>query len=186
MSELHSMDGGSGRLLRDLCLPYMSLKILKNCPLLGTIIQSKSSLNHCQYVSPRKSRASGMDRSVSLLCSEVDADELYVDWCLDGHRRSLRNSIGGRRCYARSRLQNRGTERLKPVNPNIGSIADSYQAKLSALQEKLQASNTGSKIIYKVADVGDYDTVDAAVASAVEELGRIDILINNVRHALCH
>jgi NAD(P)-dependent dehydrogenase (short-subunit alcohol dehydrogenase family) len=45
----------------------------------------------------------------------------------------------------------------------------------------LQASNTGSKIVYKVADVGVYDAVDAAVASAVEELGRIDILINNVR-----
>jgi NAD(P)-dependent dehydrogenase (short-subunit alcohol dehydrogenase family) len=52
---------------------------------------------------------------------------------------------------------------------------------LVALQEKLQASNAGSKIIYKVADVGDYEAVDAAVASAVEELGRIDILINNVR-----
>lgn len=55
-----------------------------------------------------------------------------------------------------------------------------YQSKLIALQEKLQASNAGSKIIYKVADVGDYDAVDAAVASAVEELGKIDILINNV------
>jgi 3-hydroxy acid dehydrogenase/malonic semialdehyde reductase len=57
---------------------------------------------------------------------------------------------------------------------------------LSALQEKLQASNAGSKIIYKVADVGDYDAVDAAVASAVEELGRIDILINNVRFIIGH
>ena len=52
------------------------------------------------------------------------------------------------------------------------------------MQQKLQALNAGSKIIYKVADVGDYDAVDAAVASAVEELGRIDILINNVRHIL--
>lgn len=43
-----------------------------------------------------------------------------------------------------------------------------------------------SKIIYKVADVGDYDAVDAAVASAVEELGRIDVLINNVRNTLGH
>jgi 3-hydroxy acid dehydrogenase/malonic semialdehyde reductase len=54
------------------------------------------------------------------------------------------------------------------------------------LQEKLQASNAGSKIIYKVADVGDYDAVDTAVASAVEELGRIDILINNVRLTIDH
>jgi NAD(P)-dependent dehydrogenase (short-subunit alcohol dehydrogenase family) len=98
----------------------------------------------------------------------------------------LRNSIGSRGCYARARLQNRGTKRLKTVNSNIGWIANSYQAKLSALQEKLQASNAGSKIIYKVADVGDYDAVDAAVASAVEELGRIDILINNVRYTLGH
>lgn len=49
------------------------------------------------------------------------------------------------------------------------------------MQEKLQTSNAGSKITYKVADVGDYEAVDAAVASAVEELGKIDILINNVR-----
>jgi NADP-dependent 3-hydroxy acid dehydrogenase YdfG len=61
------------------------------------------------------------------------------------------------------------------------SAIDKHQSKLVALQEKLQASNAGSKIIYKVADVGDYEAVDAAVASAVEELGRIDILINNVR-----
>ncbi|GAB7325887.1 hypothetical protein MBLNU13_g09952t2 [Cladosporium sp. NU13] len=58
------------------------------------------------------------------------------------------------------------------------------EAKLSALQQKLQTSDSGSKIIYKVADVGDYDAVDAAVASAVEELGRIDILINNAGLAL--
>jgi NAD(P)-dependent dehydrogenase (short-subunit alcohol dehydrogenase family) len=58
---------------------------------------------------------------------------------------------------------------------------DNHQSKLVALQEKLQASNASSKIIYKVADVGDYEAVDAAVASAVEELGKIDILINNVR-----
>jgi NAD(P)-dependent dehydrogenase (short-subunit alcohol dehydrogenase family) len=58
----------------------------------------------------------------------------------------------------------------------------SCQDKLSALQQKLQASskNASSKIIYRTADVGDYEAVDAAVASAVEELGRIDILINNV------
>ena len=59
----------------------------------------------------------------------------------------------------------------------------SCQDKLSALQQKLQASiNTASsKIIYRIADVGDYEAIDAAVASAVEELGRIDILMNNVR-----
>jgi NADP-dependent 3-hydroxy acid dehydrogenase YdfG len=56
------------------------------------------------------------------------------------------------------------------------------QDKLNALQQKLQASsNASSKIIYRTADVGDYEAIDAAVASAVEELGKIDVLINNVR-----
>jgi len=62
-----------------------------------------------------------------------------------------------------------------------GSLTD-CQDKLSALQQKLQSSShVNSKIIYRTADVGDYEAVDAAVASAVEELGKIDILINNVR-----
>lgn len=127
-----------------------------------------------------------MESSVTMLCSKVDTDELYIDWSLDGHRRSLRNGVGGRRCYTRTRFQDGGTKTPKTIISKIGSIANSYKAKLSALQEKLQASNAGSKIIYKVADVGDYDAVDAAVASAVEELGRIDILINNVRYTPCH
>jgi 3-hydroxy acid dehydrogenase/malonic semialdehyde reductase len=56
-----------------------------------------------------------------------------------------------------------------------------HQDKLSALQQKLQAtSDASSKIIYRTADVGDYEAIDAAVASAVEELGKIDVLINNV------
>jgi NAD(P)-dependent dehydrogenase (short-subunit alcohol dehydrogenase family) len=117
---------------------------------------------------------------------KADTDTIFIDWCLDGHRGSLRNGAGSRGCYARTRLQNGGTKNSYTANDDTGSIADSYQAKLSALQKKLQASNTGSKIIYKVADVGDYEAVDAAVASAVEELGRIDILINNVRHILGH
>lgn len=50
---------------------------------------------------------------------------------------------------------------------------------MSALQQKLQASSTG-KIIYRTADIGKYEAIDVAVASAVEELGKIDILINNV------
>ncbi|KAL1587872.1 hypothetical protein WHR41_03269 [Cladosporium halotolerans] len=56
--------------------------------------------------------------------------------------------------------------------------------KLSALQKKLQDAHPKSKIIYKAADVGDYQAVDAAVASAVEQLGKIDILINNAGLAL--
>jgi NADP-dependent 3-hydroxy acid dehydrogenase YdfG len=56
-----------------------------------------------------------------------------------------------------------------------------HQDKLSALQQKLKASsNASSKIIYRTADVGEYEAIDAAVESAVEELGKIDILINNV------
>lgn len=36
-------------------------------------------------------------------------------------------------------------------------------------------------MIYRTADVGNYEEVDAAVDSSVKELGGIDILINNVR-----
>lgn len=56
-----------------------------------------------------------------------------------------------------------------------------YQDKLAALQQKLQASNPSTKIIYRAADVGNYEAIDAAVAYAVEQFGKIDILINNVR-----
>lgn len=36
------------------------------------------------------------------------------------------------------------------------------------------------KIIYRTVDVGDFESVEAGVSSAVKEMGDIDILINNV------
>ncbi|KAE8153347.1 hypothetical protein BDV25DRAFT_127289 [Aspergillus avenaceus] len=55
--------------------------------------------------------------------------------------------------------------------------------KLSNLKEKLSASST-SKITYGAVDVSDYHSVEAAVSSAIEEMGEIDILINNAGLAL--
>lgn len=79
--------------------------------------------------------------------------------------------------YKGSYMQPASSLLSRLMTPTLTSCQD----KLSALQQKLQASsNASSKIIYRTADVGDYEAVDAAVASAVEELGRIDILINNV------
>lgn len=34
--------------------------------------------------------------------------------------------------------------------------------------------------MYRTADVGDYDSIDKAIESIVNELGTIDVLINNV------
>ncbi|KAJ5115776.1 hypothetical protein N7456_000124 [Penicillium angulare] len=55
--------------------------------------------------------------------------------------------------------------------------------KLAQLKEKL---STGAhvKIIYRAVDVGDFDSVDKAVQSSVQEMGGIDILINNAGLAL--
>jgi 3-hydroxy acid dehydrogenase/malonic semialdehyde reductase len=55
------------------------------------------------------------------------------------------------------------------------------QNMLQELTEKLAASRRNQKIIYIAVDVGDHEAVDKAVASAVEDVGQIDILINNVR-----
>ncbi|KZL72392.1 NAPP-dependent L-serine/L-allo-threonine dehydrogenase ydfG [Colletotrichum tofieldiae] len=56
--------------------------------------------------------------------------------------------------------------------------------KLDSVAKKLRASYPGAKIIYRAADIGSFDNVDKAVASAVEEIGNIDILINNAGLAL--
>jgi 3-hydroxy acid dehydrogenase/malonic semialdehyde reductase len=55
------------------------------------------------------------------------------------------------------------------------------QNKLQELTEKLAASRRNQKITYIAVDVGNHEAVDKAVASAVEDVGQIDILINNVR-----
>ena len=64
---------------------------------------------------------------------------------------------------------------------HIEHYADLAQNKLATLKRKLESSGAKGKIIYRAADVGEYKIIDQAVASAVEELGTIDILVNNVR-----
>ncbi|KAL2842564.1 hypothetical protein BJY01DRAFT_249049 [Aspergillus pseudoustus] len=56
--------------------------------------------------------------------------------------------------------------------------------KLATLAKKLSAQTPSIKIIWRAVDIGDQPAVDAAVASAIEELGPIDILINNAGLAL--
>lgn len=47
------------------------------------------------------------------------------------------------------------------------------------MKDKL-AVNGGAKVTYRAVDVGNYEEVDAAVKSSIQEAGHIDILINNV------
>lgn len=47
------------------------------------------------------------------------------------------------------------------------------------LKEKILAT-ADVEIAYRAVDVGNYADVDAAVASSIEEIGQVDILINNV------
>ncbi|KAH9234461.1 hypothetical protein K456DRAFT_1761733 [Colletotrichum gloeosporioides 23] len=54
----------------------------------------------------------------------------------------------------------------------------------SELANKLSLTHGNLKIIYRAADVGNFDSVDKAIASAVEAMGQIDILVNNAGLAL--
>ncbi|KAJ5940309.1 hypothetical protein N7516_000477 [Penicillium verrucosum] len=56
--------------------------------------------------------------------------------------------------------------------------------KLSKLTDELSKQHPQIKVIYRTADVGNYEEVDAAVDSSVKELGDIDILINNAGLAI--
>ena len=55
------------------------------------------------------------------------------------------------------------------------------QDKLAAITARLTSANPGGKSTYRAVDISDYDAVDGAVASSIEENGQIDILINNVK-----
>lgn len=44
----------------------------------------------------------------------------------------------------------------------------------------LSEGHPGIKCIYRSADVSNYDSVEKAVKSVTEELGSVDILVNNV------
>jgi NADP-dependent 3-hydroxy acid dehydrogenase YdfG len=56
--------------------------------------------------------------------------------------------------------------------------------KLAKLRDDLREQHGDLKIIHRAVDVGKHEEVDAAVDSAVRELGGIDILINNAGLAL--
>ncbi|KAF7717607.1 Uncharacterized protein PECH_007617 [Penicillium ucsense] len=56
--------------------------------------------------------------------------------------------------------------------------------KLSSLKDQLLEQHPGIKVIYRAADVGSHEAVDAAIRSVIEEMGHIDILINNAGLAL--
>ncbi|OQE31931.1 hypothetical protein PENSTE_c001G10388 [Penicillium steckii] len=55
--------------------------------------------------------------------------------------------------------------------------------KLRQLKDKL-AVNGDTKVTYRAVDVGNYEEVDAAVKSSIQEVGHIDILINNAGLAI--
>ncbi|TDZ35041.1 NADP-dependent 3-hydroxy acid dehydrogenase [Colletotrichum spinosum] len=58
------------------------------------------------------------------------------------------------------------------------------ERKLSSLANMLSLSHSDVKIIYRAADVGNFESVDKAIESAVEAIGQIDILVNNAGLAL--
>jgi 3-oxoacyl-[acyl-carrier protein] reductase len=66
---------------------------------------------------------------------------------------------------------------LAKENVHLGLIARS-SADLQALQEEL-TSSYGIKVYYAAADVSSRTEVDAAVSTLYDQLGSVDILINN-------
>ncbi|PYI09840.1 NADP-dependent L-serine/L-allo-threonine dehydrogenase ydfG [Aspergillus sclerotiicarbonarius CBS 121057] len=56
--------------------------------------------------------------------------------------------------------------------------------KLQAIANTLQEQYPASKVIYKPVDIQSYEAVEQAVNTSVEQLGHIDILINNAGLAL--
>ncbi|KAL0566601.1 hypothetical protein V5O48_015411 [Marasmius crinis-equi] len=56
--------------------------------------------------------------------------------------------------------------------------------KLKDLVQALRSKYPSTTVAYYAVDVGDYEAVDKAVITAVEDLGQIDILINNAGLAL--
>ncbi|KAJ5371281.1 uncharacterized protein N7496_007373 [Penicillium cataractarum] len=55
--------------------------------------------------------------------------------------------------------------------------------KLAKLKDDLLQQYNNIKVTYRTADVGNHEQVDAAIQSSIEELGPIDILINNASPA---
>ncbi|KFA68293.1 hypothetical protein S40285_06640 [Stachybotrys chlorohalonatus IBT 40285] len=74
-------------------------------------------------------------------------------------------------------------EHLAQAGAHLALLARS-EDKLSALAKVLTSKHSQCKAIYIPTDIGKHDAVDKAVASTVEQLGSIDILINNAGLAL--
>ncbi|KAK9320602.1 hypothetical protein V1517DRAFT_264048, partial [Lipomyces orientalis] len=72
---------------------------------------------------------------------------------------------------------------LAEVGANLILISRSEE-KPTALAKKLTSSHSNCKVVYKAADIADYKAVDDAVSAAVQELGDIDILVNNVQFSI--
>lgn len=56
--------------------------------------------------------------------------------------------------------------------------------KLKAISARFTTSYPAQRFTYRAVDIGNHDLVDKAISSAIEELGHIDILINNVSCSL--
>ncbi|KAK1622677.1 NADP-dependent L-serine/L-allo-threonine dehydrogenase ydfG [Colletotrichum phormii] len=56
--------------------------------------------------------------------------------------------------------------------------------RISRVAKSLSKTNSGIKVTHRAADIGNFDEVDKAIGSAIEEIGDIDILINNAGLAL--
>ena len=59
------------------------------------------------------------------------------------------------------------------------------QDKLQAITNTLHEKYPGSKVVYKSVDIQSYEAVERAVNASVEQLGHIDILVNNVSPHPC-
>ena len=63
-------------------------------------------------------------------------------------------------------------------------IAQAYASQGARREERLQENvaeiedKFGTDVMYAVCDVGDYDSITAAVAKVMDAYGRIDILVN--------
>lgn len=68
---------------------------------------------------------------------------------------------------------------LAAAGANLILISRS-ENKLKAISAKFTASYPAQRFSYQAVDIGNHDLVDKAISSAIEELGHIDILINNV------
>lgn len=51
---------------------------------------------------------------------------------------------------------------------------------MERVAQQLKANHGATAVVCKAVDIGDYEALDSAVTDVIQELGHIDILINNV------